>query len=85
MTTVREVAVYLDTNVLYGWTTFTALNRLAISIVAGQLNQPLVLPQIVADEEAQLGRELQSAVDSYAAAERALQALFPIEYTHVEP
>lgn len=82
----REVAVYLDTNVLYGWTTFTALNRLAISIVAGQLNQPLVLPQIVADEaEAQLGREPQSAVDSYAAAERALQALFPIEYTHVEP
>jgi hypothetical protein len=80
------VAVYLDTNVLYGWTTFTELSRLAISIVAGQLNQQLVLPELVADEaEAQLGRELQSAVDSYEAAEHALQDLFPVEYTHVEP
>ncbi len=80
------MAVYLDTNVLYGWTTFTELSRLAISIVAGQLNQPLVLPELVADEaEAQLERELQSAVDSYEAAEHALQDLFPVEYTHVEP
>ena len=80
------MGVYLDTNVIYGWTTFTELSRLAISIVAGQLNQPLVLPELVADEaEAQHARELQSAVDRYESAERALQDLFPIEYTHVEP
>lgn len=80
------MAIYLDTNVLRGWTTFTELNRLAISIVAGQLNQPLVLPEIVAHEaEAAFGRELQSAVDTYEAAERTLQALFRVEYTHVEP
>lgn len=71
------MAVYLDTNQLHGWSTFTELNRLAISIVAAQLGQPLVLPQIVAEEaEAQFERWLQATLHRYEQAEADLTKLF---------
>jgi hypothetical protein len=80
------VAVYLDTNVMHDWTTFTELNRLVISIVAGQLGQPLVLPQIVVDEaEGHMSRLLEDAVRQFEAAEETVSELFATEYVHIEP
>jgi PIN domain len=80
------VAIYLDTNVLYGWRTFAELRRLALSIVAAQIGQAIVLPSLVVEEaEAQYRRELESAVESFESAERAITRLFGTEYVHVEP
>jgi len=42
------VAIYLDTNVMYGWHTFAELDRLALTILASELGQEIIIPSLVA-------------------------------------
>lgn len=68
------------------WRTFGELERLALSIVADQLGQPIVVPELVVIEAtAHYRRELTAVLDSFEAATEDLTKAFNLEYTHTEP
>lgn len=80
------MAIYLDTNVICRWRTFGELDRLALSIIADQIDQAIVIPEFVVVEAcAHYERELQSAIEQFDRAEEQLSELFDLEYVHVEP
>lgn len=81
------VAIYLDTNQLYGWRTFAEMPSLALAIVADQVGQRIVLPELVVKEaEAQFRRTLESAVERRHKLEEDLMRLFEdTEYVMAEP
>lgn len=57
------MAIYLDSNVLYPWRTFSELDRVAVSIVASQTKQFILVPWLVAEEAgAHYRRSLEKAV-----------------------
>jgi PIN domain len=57
------MAIYLDSNVLYPWRKFTELDRVAVSIVASQTKQVILVPWLVAEEAcAHYRRSLETAV-----------------------
>jgi hypothetical protein len=59
----RAMAIYLDSNVLYPWRTFTELDRVAVSIVASQTKQFILVPWLVAEEaQAHYRRSLEGTV-----------------------
>lgn len=71
------MAIYLDSNILFPWRTFTELDRVALSIVAGQTQQRILIPWLVAEEaRANYSRSLQDAVDQLDAALADVNRLF---------
>lgn len=71
------MAIYLDANALWSWRTFTEGDRLAVSIVARQLGQEVLIPWIAAREgEAEYRRSLQEAVDDLDRAFNTLERRF---------
>jgi hypothetical protein len=71
------MAIYLDANLLYSWRTFSEVERIALSIVAQQIHQPLVVPAVAAWEaEAHYRRSLESAVSDLKRAHRAATDAF---------
>jgi hypothetical protein len=46
----KLLAIYLDTNVMYRWLTLAEFDRLALTILATELGQDVVVPSLVADE-----------------------------------
>lgn len=83
----ERVAIYLDANVIYPWRTFSELRRLALSIVAGQLGQEVVIPSLAADEaEQHLSRALDEAIEQFDRAADKLRDLFgPDQEVYAEP
>lgn len=80
------VAIYLDANVLFSWPTLTELERVALSSVASQLQQDVVIPSLVVEEaEAHRRHALDAVVANYERAVGAVEKAFPTEYVHVEP
>jgi hypothetical protein len=71
------VAIYLDANVLWGWRSFAESDRLALSIVAAQINQDILIPQVAAEEAAaHYARGLEKAVSDFEAASADLERVF---------
>jgi hypothetical protein len=71
------MAIYLDANVLFPWRSFTELDRVALTIVASQIKQRIVVPEIAAAEgEANYRRSLERGVGRLEAAHRDLNRLF---------
>jgi hypothetical protein len=80
------VAIYLDTNVLYGWRTLAEAERLVVDILAAELGLEIVIPSLVTDElEEHWRRELQSAADTFYAAATKVEELFDLEPIWTEP
>jgi hypothetical protein len=66
------MAIYLDANVLYSWKTFTELERVALTIVAQQIRQKVLIPDVAAWEaEAHFRRALERALRDLARAQKA--------------
>jgi hypothetical protein len=71
------MAIYLDANVLWPWRTFAEPERLALSIVADQLGQEIIVPWVAAEEgAAHHRRSLEAAVAHIDRAESALSRAF---------
>jgi hypothetical protein len=71
------MAIYLDANALWSWRTFAEGDRLAVSIVARQLGQEVLIPWIAAREaEAEYRRSLQDAIDELDRAFNSLERRF---------
>ena len=71
------MAIYLDANALWSWRTFTEGDRLAVSIVAHQLGQEVLIPWIAAREaEEEYRRSLQDAIDDLNLAHSTLERRF---------
>lgn len=83
----ERVGIYLDANVLWPWRSLTEPDRLALSIVAHQLEQGIFIPWVVVREaEEDYRRTLQASLDALDKSEREVEALFGTEVrTHVEP
>jgi hypothetical protein len=80
------VALYLDTNVIFGWRSFGELDRLALAIAADQIGQSIIVPELVVVEgAAHYRRELEAAIEEFDRAESHLTELFGLEYVHTEP
>ena len=80
------MAIYLDANILWSWRTFDELDRVAVSIVAAQTQQRVLVPTIAAEEaEANLTRSLESIEAEWDAAVARLTDGFTIQYVYVEP
>src|SRR5437763_30083 len=80
------VAIYLDTNVVYGWRTFAELDRLALTILASELGQQIVVPNLVAEElEGHMRRSFERAAAQFEAAAARVERLFELEYVMTEP
>lgn len=80
------MAIYLDTNALYRWPTFTELDRLALSVVASQLSQAILVPSLVVDEAAaHRRRALEAVIAAHTTAADRLERAFGTEDIHVEP
>jgi PIN domain-containing protein len=70
------MAIYLDANVLYPWLRFTELDRLAVSIVAHQLGQEVLIPAVaVLEAEEDLRRRLREELDKLEGAEESLRRI----------
>lgn len=70
------MAIYLDANVLWPWLHLTEPERLAISIVAHQLGQEVLVPEIaVFEAEAELRRRIEEELDRLWGAEAGLQRM----------
>jgi len=79
------MAIYLDANVLWSWRTFAEPERLALSIVADQLGQRIIVPWIAAEEAAaHHRRSLEAAVACIDRAESALKRAFNSDFL-IEP
>jgi hypothetical protein len=73
------MAIYLDTNVLRGWRTLAAAERLAVDILAAELGLEIVVPSLVAAEiEGHWRREFEAAADSFYASARKVEVLFDL-------
>lgn len=71
------MAIYLDANALWSWRTFTESDRLAVSIVAHQLGQEVLIPWIAAREaEEEYRRSLQNARSDLDRARSTLERRF---------
>lgn len=81
------MSIYLDANVLWPWLTLKEPDRLALSIVAHQLEQRIFIPWVVVREaEEDYRRTLQASLDALDKSEREVEALFGTEVdVHVEP
>lgn len=80
------MAIYLDTNVMYDWRTFAEADRLALAVLARELDQPVIVPSLVAEElEASLERRLRDAAEEFDALADKLRGLFQLEYVETEP
>lgn len=80
------MAIYLDTNVICRWRSFGELERLALSIAADQLGQPIVVPELVVVEAtARYERELIGVKDRYDEAAAKLVDAFDLLYAEAEP
>jgi hypothetical protein len=80
------VAIYLDTNVMYGWHTFAEFDRLALTIRATELGQDVVVPSLVAEElEGHMRRRLEEAAAKFADAGARVERLFDLDYVMTEP
>jgi hypothetical protein len=76
------VAIYLDTNALYGWNSFGELPRLALSLVADQLGQDIVLSELVVDEAAHnYCHSLHEVLDEYAKSVEKLNRYFGVIFS----
>jgi len=74
------MAIYLDANVLWPWLHLTEPERLAISIVAHQLGQEVLVPEIaVFEAEAELRRRIEEELDKLWGAEAGLQRILGVE------
>jgi hypothetical protein len=79
-----RMAIYLDSNVLWSWHTFTEVERLAVSIVARQLGQSVFVASIVAREaEEDHRRALEKSLDAMEQAQATVDRLFSTE-VHLE-
>jgi hypothetical protein len=77
------VAVYLDANVLWPWRSFTEPDRLALSIVAHQIGQEVLIPEVAAEEaESHYRRSLEDAVENFERAGRDLNRLFGRDFAY---
>jgi hypothetical protein len=84
----ERVGIYLDANVLWPWRTLTEPDRLALSIVAHQLELGIFIPWVVVREaEEGYRRTLQASLDTLDKSEREVEALFgaKVTTTQVEP
>lgn len=71
------MAIYLDANIVWPWRTFAELDRLALSIVASQVEQEVVIPEIAAIEaEEGYRRSLLTAIANHDTAFSDLQRNF---------
>lgn len=71
------MAIYLDANVLFGWKTFAELDRVALTIVAQQIRQSVVVPEVAAWEaEAHYQRSLEGAIASLVRSHKAAVEAF---------
>ncbi|HJZ37698.1 MAG TPA: PIN domain-containing protein [Solirubrobacterales bacterium] len=70
------MAIYLDANVLYPWLRFTEPERVAVSIVAHQLHQELLVPLVaVLEAEEELRRRLHEEIAKLDTAQDALERI----------
>lgn len=75
------MSIYLDANILWSWRSFDEIDRLALSIVASQIGQRILVPEIAAAEAAaHYRRSLEEAVDEYESALRSLRKKFGDEF-----
>ena len=80
------MAIYLDTNVMYDWRTFAEADRVALAVLARELDQPIIVPTLVAEElEASLRRRLREAAREFDSLSAKLHGLFQLEYVMTEP
>src|SRR4051812_47596279 len=71
------MAIYLDSNVLFPWRTFAELDRVALSIVASQTNQLVLIPWLVEEEVvAHYQRSLEEALNGLDSALNDVNRLF---------
>lgn len=68
------MAIYLDANVLWPWLSFTEPERLAVSIVAYQLKQEVLVPAVaVLEAEEELRRRIELEVAKLDSAQQGLE------------
>lgn len=84
------MAIYLDTNVLRAWPADGGIDRVALSLVADQLEQKIVIPSLVVDEAAAaLRRDLEAALAEQDKAIETVNQLFGadgfLDYPSVYP
>jgi len=80
------MAIYLDTNVMRGWLTFREPDRLALAILASELQQVVVVPSLVAEElDALQRRRLQEVASQFKSASDRVKEFFNLEYVQTEP
>lgn len=81
------MAIYLDSNVLFPWRTFTELDQVAVSIVSQQIQQFVLVPWIVREEaSANYYRSLLAAADALDSAIREVDRKFDdLDPVYVEP
>jgi hypothetical protein len=71
------MAIYIDANILYRWTTFAELDRIALTIVSHQIKQHVVVPEVAAWEaEGHFRRSLESAVAGLKRAQKEANSAF---------
>ena len=71
------MAIYLDANILVSWANFAAAERLALTIVARDLRQHIVVPELALEEAAERHRRiLTDHVSAYENARKAINAFF---------
>lgn len=81
-----SMAIYLDANVLHPFRRFTELDRVALSIVAGQIKQVIFVPSVVADEaEAHYQRSLERALGRLESAKSDVRRVFDEPDAVAEP
>ena len=80
------MAIYLDTNVMYGWRTFAELDRLSLMIFASELGAEIMAPSLVATElEGHMRRQLERSAAQFADAAARVERLFDLDYVDTEP
>jgi PIN domain len=80
------LAIYLDTNVICRWRSFGELERIALSIAADQLGQPIIVPELVAVEATAIyERELIAVKARFDEAAAKLVETFDLLYAETDP
>src|SRR5687767_12928443 len=71
------MAIYLDANILHSWKTFAEVERVALTIVAQQIQQRVLIPDVAAWEaEAHYRRELERAEQGLKRAHKGVVEAF---------
>jgi hypothetical protein len=71
------VTIYLDANVLIKWPDLAALDRVALSIVAAESSQEIVVPSIAMEEaESHFLRQLREAQAQIRVGQKTFNDLF---------